>query len=179
MRKALQSLGLIFLFLLPSCDLFTRHASVSPKETPPMKKLDEQLLESHDLHKIATYLAANLMEPGEFKEIDCEIPKEPELVHLCYEYIGSGSENQERINILWTEVMNRLVERARDKFLLPDPPYAQQDNWYTTVWGIPTTRYTFGVVLMKTLKDDLKTDFLQLDIPYWEGSKWDVLHPPR
>lgn len=180
MRKPPQSFGLIFLLLLTSCDLLTRHAPVPPKETPPMKKLDEQLLESHDLPKIAAYLAAELIGTNEFREIDCELSKDPELVHLCYEYVGPGSENQERINILWTEVMNKLVERGRNKFLMPDPPYAQQNYWYTTVWGIPSTRYTFDVVLARTLYiEDLSREYLELRITYSESETWDDLYAPR
>jgi len=180
MRELPQSLGLIFLFLLASCDLFTRHAPGPPKQTSAMKKLDGQLLKSHDLPKIAAYLAANLMDPGEFKEIDCGGTKHSTLVSVCFEYVGPGSSDQERINILWTEVMNKLVERGRNKFLMPDPPYAQQNYWYTTVWGIPSTRYTFDVVLARTLYiEDLSREYLELSITYSESETWDDLYPPR
>lgn len=76
--------------------------------------------------------------------------------------------------------MNKLVERGRNKFLMPDPPYAQQNYWYTTVWGIPSTRYTFDVVLARTLYiEDLSREYLELRITYSESETWDDLYPPR
>lgn len=144
-----------------------------------MEQLDERVLRSGDLRKIALYLAEQLTSQ-DFTEIDCGGTKHSTLVSVCFEYVGPGSSDQERINILWTEVMNKLVERGRNKFLMPDPPYAQQNYWYTTVWGIPSTRYTFDVVLARTLYiEDLSREYLELRITYSESETWDDLYPPR
>lgn len=131
----------------------------------------QAVLASRDFNKIALAILSHLINQ-DFEIIDCNLPKYPDGGDACARYNGSKG---------MRDVMSQIGVTGKRFFLTPDPPYVydRAAGWYTTVWAVPTTRYTFTVVVSEyheTL-DDPK--FIRVRVSYSEDEKWDDLYPPR
>lgn len=169
----------LVLYAFLACVLTINGCKVSrSKPTMNLSTEEHALLVSKQLDKIAEFIGGRIIQNlPDFRVLphgdkNCDYPSDWEIGVFCAQHIGGLSGK---------EVMDKLVELNRSEFLMPDPPYVWDSNarWYTTVWGIPATRFTFTLVYVPDWEIVGGPKISKLDISYTEDVTWEDLHPSR
>lgn len=139
---------------------------------------EKKLLHSKNLMAIAEFIGNRVIKDlPDFialppRSPNCDYQPDPEIGYFCAQYTGKS---------IGMDVMKSLVEANDSQFLMPEPPYVWDSNagWYSTVWGVPESRYTFTLVYQPDWETADAPKIARLAISYTEDVKWDDLHSPR